>query len=140
MNVPGIINLDCKASVAETVSRLEGLLKSKGIKVFSRIDQAQEAKAVGLAMRPMVLLIFGDPKMGVPLMLRHPSLAIDVPFKALIWETVERKVWLTYNALELLEQRHGLDGSPFAGMVVLLHAAAAMPDNAYSQDSDHHGR
>ncbi|SPE59553.1 Putative fluoride ion transporter CrcB 1 (fragment) [Verrucomicrobia bacterium] len=89
MKANGIIDLACTHSVAETADRLETVLKAKGIKVFSRIDQAAEAKAAGLTMRPMVLLIFGDPKAGTPLMNRYPSLAMDLPLKALVWESAD---------------------------------------------------
>lgn len=123
MQIPGLINLECKDAVATIVARLETLLKENGIKIFSRIDQAEEARLVGLQMRPMVLLIFGAPKMGVPLMIKYPSLAIDVPFRALVWESAEGKVWLTYNSPETLEQRHGLKESPFGAMVDVLKAA-----------------
>src|SRR5580698_4612522 len=57
-NTTGITDLPCKHSVAETADRLESLLKSKGMKIFARIDQAAEAKAVGRPMRPTVLIIF----------------------------------------------------------------------------------
>jgi len=120
MNASGIIDLTCTGSVVETVDRLESCLKAKGIKVFSRIDQAAEAKAVGLTMRPTVLLIFGDPKAGTPLMNRYPSLAVDLPLKALVWESADGKVWLSYNSPEFLQQRHGLESQPFGGIGQLL--------------------
>jgi uncharacterized protein (DUF302 family) len=91
-NDTGIENLACSNSVAATVEHLELLLRAKGMKIFSLLDQAAEAKAVGLTMRPMVLFIFGDPKTGTPLMKRYPSLAMDLPLKALIWESEEGKV------------------------------------------------
>ena len=69
MNATGIINLACKQTVAETVDRLEKLLHAKGITIFARINQAAEAETAGLIMRPTVLIIFGDPKAGTPLML-----------------------------------------------------------------------
>ena len=84
MNTTGIIDLECKHSVTETAERLESLLKSKGMKIFARIDQAAEAKAVGLEMRAMVLFIFGNPQSGTPVMITHPSIAMDLPLKALI--------------------------------------------------------
>jgi uncharacterized protein (DUF302 family) len=115
--------LACNRSVAETVDRLESLLKAKGIKVFARIDQAAEAKAVGLTMRPMILSIFGDPKAGTPLMTQYPSLAIDLPLKALVWESAEGGVWLSYNSPEFLQQRHGLDTQPFGAIGNLLQTA-----------------
>ena len=127
MNTTGIIDVACKQTVAETADRLETLLRAKGIKIFARIDQAAEAKAAGLTMRPMVLVIFGDPKAGTPLMNQHPSLALDLPLKALVWESAEGKVWLSYNSPEFLQQRHGLDAPPFGAIGSLLQTAA-QPD------------
>jgi uncharacterized protein (DUF302 family) len=127
MNTSGVIDLPCNHSVLETVGRLETLLKAKDLKIFARIDQAAEAAAAGLAMRPMVLLIFGDPKAGTPLMIQHPSLAIDLPLKALIWETADGGVWLSYNSPEFLQQRHGLEAPPFDALAGLLQAAARSP-------------
>src|SRR5580693_8381246 len=124
MSTTGIIDLVSQHSVTETVDRLETLLKAKGIKVFARIDQAAEAKAAGLTMRPTVLVIFGDPKAGTPLMNKHPSLAMDLPLKALVWESADGKVWLSYNSPEFLQQRHGLDAPPFGPLGGLLQAAA----------------
>ena len=123
MSGTGIIDLPSKHSVVETVARLESLLKAKGMKVFARIDQAAEAKAVGLTMRPMVLLIFSDPKAGTPLMNRYPSLAVDLPLKALVWESPEGRVFVSYNSPEFLQQRHGLDAPPFGALGNLLQAA-----------------
>jgi uncharacterized protein (DUF302 family) len=123
MNTTGIVDLPCKGSVTETIDRLESLLKSKGIKIFDRIDQAAEARAAGLEMKPTVLLIFGDPKAGTPLMNRYPSLAMDLPLKALVWESASGKVWLSYNSPEFLQQRHNLEKPPFAPLAGLLETA-----------------
>src|SRR5580692_4923520 len=121
-NPTGIIDLPCNRSVVEIADWLESMLKAKSIKVFSRIDQAAEARAAGLTMRPMVLLIFGDPKAGTPLMNRYASLAIDLPLKALVWESADGKVWLSYNSPEFLQQRHGLETPPFQPVGNLLLA------------------
>jgi uncharacterized protein (DUF302 family) len=115
--------LACSRSVVETSDRLESFLKAKGIKIFARIDQAAEAKAAGLMMRPTVLLIFGDPKAGTPLMNLWPSLAMDLPLKALVWESEDGRVWLSYNSPEYLQQRHGLDTRPFEAIGNLLRTA-----------------
>jgi uncharacterized protein (DUF302 family) len=120
MNLNGIVDLRSRYSVDETVARLEASLAAKGIKVFARIDQAAEARAVGLMLRPTVLLIFGDPKAGTPLMDRHPSLALDLPFKALVAESPDGSVHLSYNSPEFLRERHGLDALPFASVEKLL--------------------
>jgi len=126
MNPNGIIDLPCHHPVAETADRLESLLKAGGLKIFSRIDQAAEAASVDLTMKPMVLLIFGNPKAGTPLMNRYPSLALDLPLKALLWEAVDGGVWLSYNSPEYLQQRHGMDAPPFGALDNLLQAAAGL--------------
>ena len=124
MNTNGIIDLACNNSVAVTAGRLESLLKAKGMKIFARIDQAAEAAAVDLTLRPMILFIFGDPHSGTPLMNRYPSIAMDLPLKTLVWESADGKVWLSYNSPEFLQQRHGLDTPPFGPLGNLLQAAA----------------
>ena len=57
-------------------------------------------------MRPTQLIIFGSPKAGTPLMVAAPTLAIDLPLKALGWEDAEAAVWVSYNSPEYLQDRH----------------------------------
>ena len=59
-------------------------------------------------MPPTKLLIFGSPKAGTPLMLAAPSVAIDLPLKILVWEDGENNVWISYNSVAYLQERHGL--------------------------------
>ena len=108
MSANGITDLPSKYSVAETMDRLQSLLRSKKITSFVRINQAAEAKAVGMSMRPTEILLFGDPRAGTPLMEKHPSLAIDLPLKALAWEDGSGKIWLAYNDPAWLAERHGI--------------------------------
>ena len=117
------MDLPSKYSVVETIDRLEAMLKSKGIKIFARIDQAAEARAVDLFLRPTVLLIFGDARAGTPLMDKYPSLSLDLPLKALAWESAEGKVWLSYNTPEYLMERHHLDTPPFKAVEQLIGKA-----------------
>ena len=123
MSAQGAIDLLSQHSVAETADRLESLLNAKGIKIFARIDQAKEARDVGLSMAETQLLIFGDPKTGTPAMVKSPSLALDLPLKALIWQAGDGKVWLTYNSPEYLRTRHDLDSAPFKAVESILEAA-----------------
>lgn len=106
----GLITKPSKYPVAETLTRLEGVLKSKGMSIFGRIDHQAEAEKVGLQMRPAQLLIFGNPKGGTPLMVASPTTAIDLPLKALAWEDANGKVWLSYNAMSYLRTRHDIQG------------------------------
>ena len=98
-------------SVIETVARIERAVTSAGMKVFARIDQAAEARGAGLEMRPAVVILFGSPKAGTPLMVARPTVAIDLPLTALVWEDDGGATWLTFNTPELLTRRHKLDPS-----------------------------
>ena len=102
----GLINLASKHPVDETMQRLETLLGERGVTIFARVDHSGEAAKVGLAMRPTKLLIFGSPKGGTPLMQATPTVAIDLPLKALFWEDPSGKVWLTSNDPQYLQHRH----------------------------------
>ena len=103
----GMIDVPSPYSVPETLARLESILKERGLTIFARVDHSGEAERAGLKMRPTQLLIFGSPKGGTPVMVAAPSVAIDLPLKALAWEDERGRVWLSYNAPEYLQQRHG---------------------------------
>ena len=104
----GLVQLASHYSVDGTVKRLQAAFGEKGLQVFAVIDHAGEAEKVGLKMRPTKVLIFGSPKGGTPLMVAAPSLAIDLPLKALVAEDAAGKVWVTYNDQEYLKERHGV--------------------------------
>ena len=104
----GIIDTPSSHSVDETVEKLKGILQAKGVTIFAIVDHSGEAEKVGLKMRPTKVVIFGSPKAGTPVMLAAPSVAIDLPLKILIWEDREGKVWVSYNSLTYLQERHGL--------------------------------
>jgi uncharacterized protein (DUF302 family) len=104
----GMVHLSSPYSVSETLKKLDAVLQSRGLTVFARIDHSGEAEKVGMKMHPTQLIIFGSPKGGTPLMVASPTLAIDLPLKALVWEDAGGKVWLSYNTAEYLKQRHNI--------------------------------
>ncbi len=106
----GLIRVASPRSVEETMERLKSVLKERGLQLFALIDHSGEAEKVGLKMRPTKLLIFGSPKGGTPVMAAAPTIAIDLPLKALISEDEGGKVWVTYNTPEYLQQRHNVPG------------------------------
>lgn len=122
----GMVSKSSKYPVAETVTRIEGALKAKGVTVFARIDHSAEAEKAGLKMRPTQLLVFGNPKAGTPVMNAAPSAAIDLPLKALVWEDEQGKVWVAYNSPDYLKQRHGIPDD----LVKNLGAAGPLIDQA----------
>jgi uncharacterized protein (DUF302 family) len=97
MNANGVITIPSVHSVEVTIDGLEAQVKSKGMNIFARIDHAAGAKEVALPLRPTLLLIFGHPKGGTPLMQINQRIGIDLPLKALAWEDDSGKTWLSYN-------------------------------------------
>ena len=106
----GMISIKSAHTVAVTADRLEKILVSKGMTVFKRIDHAAGAQKVGKTLRPTELVIFGNPKVGTPLMLCRQSVAIDLPQKALIWQDEAGQVWFSYNDPKYLAMRHNIQG------------------------------
>ncbi len=104
----GMVTVKSAHSVPATLDRLDALLKKKGMTVFSRLNHAKGARGVGIDLRPTELLLFGNPKIGSPLMVCAQSVAIDLPQKALAWEDAKGQVWLSYNAPAYLASRHNI--------------------------------
>lgn len=104
----GLVSVKSNHDVVTTANRLESVLKEKGVTVFARIDHAAGAQRVGQALKPTLLIVFGNPAMGTPLIQRSRSIGIDLPLKALIWEDSSGQVWFTYNAPDYLTSRHGI--------------------------------
>jgi uncharacterized protein (DUF302 family) len=103
----GLTQVASRFSVEETIRRLQAAFTEKGLQLFALIDHSGEAEKVGLKMPSTKVLIFGSPKAGTPLMLAAPSLAIDLPLKALVAEDGQNKVTVTFNDPEYLRERHG---------------------------------
>jgi uncharacterized protein (DUF302 family) len=77
-------------------------------------------------MNPTALVIFGNPKAGTPLMIAAPTLAIDFPLKILISQDVNGKVWVSYNSIEYLKNRHHIPDDllkNIAGIVPIAESA-----------------
>lgn len=104
----GLITVQSRFGVTETIDRLVETVERAGLLVFARIDHAAGARSVETSLRPTQLLIFGNPKGGTPLMQDRQLAGIDLPVKALAWEDGQGKVWLSSNDAHWLAERHGL--------------------------------
>jgi uncharacterized protein (DUF302 family) len=108
----GLVTVTSPHSATQTMTRLEGIVKERGLNVFARIDHAAGAAKVGKTLRPTELLIFGNPQGGTPLMECAQTAGIDLPLKALVWQDEAGKVMLSYNDPEYLAKRHGAASCP----------------------------
>lgn len=110
MSDNGLITLQSAQDFSATLGRLLADLEAKAVTIFARIDHAAGAASVGLALRPMTLLIFGNPAAGTPLMQEVPTTGIDLPLKILVWQDAHGTVNLSYNDPSWIAARHGSAG------------------------------
>jgi uncharacterized protein (DUF302 family) len=125
----GLIKLESKYTVQESADRFETAAKENGLTIFVRINHQNNAASVNMELRPTEVIIFGNPKVGTPLMQCAQEVGIDLPQKVLIFEDENEKVWLSYNNPDYLKNRHNIKGcdavlSKIAGVLSKLSAAA----------------
>ena len=106
----GLVHVKSAHDVKTTADRLEKVLEAKGMRLFNRIDHAAGARSVGRQLRPTELVIFGNPKVGSPLMACQQTVGIDLPQKALIWQDEAGQAWFSYNRPAYLQSRHQVEG------------------------------
>ena len=106
----GIVRIKSVHSVSMTVDKLESALKSKGMTIFKRVSHSGGAAKVGLELRPTELMIFGNPRVGTPLMQCQQLAALDLPQKALVYEDQDGQVWFAYNDPKYIADRHNISG------------------------------
>ncbi len=126
----GIVRLQCRHNVEQTIGALRASFERHGLKVFAHVDFAADAKAAGLSLRPEQLLIFGNPQRGTVLLQPAPGVGLDLPLKALVWEDETGTVWLAYNESAYIVSRHNVPPQLIANIesaAALLRDAADPP-------------
>lgn len=108
MNPKGVIIRTSVYPVKETIDRLVAFLDQHGVTLYARINQQLEAKKAGFDIPELEFILFGNPKVGGPVMLENPVAALDLPLKIIAWEDKEHKVWLAFNEAGYLGERYSL--------------------------------
>jgi uncharacterized protein (DUF302 family) len=131
--VEGLITKLSAHSVDATIDKFEAAVKKRGFMVFARLDHAAAAQSVGLKMPHATVIVFGNPRLGTPVFIKTPTVAIDLPLKAMVWEDANGKVFLSYNSAEYLYRtiyvRHGAP-SETAVMAKVENTLEAIADEA----------
>ncbi|WP_405106931.1 DUF302 domain-containing protein [Phaeobacter sp. BS52] len=92
-----LIKIPSQKPVAETMDALQAAVEGAGATVFARVDHAAGAQKVDLSLGDAQLLIFGNPKLGTPVMQADPRAGLFLPLKILAYQDAEGQVWLTYE-------------------------------------------
>lgn len=122
----GLITVESRFPVSETIDRLAAAATAAGLLVFARIDHQKGALDAGLHLRPTELLLFGHPRGGTPLMQESQPAGIDLPFKALAWQDEHGRVWLTWNDAQWLAQRHRLSAASASAVQAIRSGADSL--------------
>ena len=103
-----LVELKSADGFAPTLERVTNAIESHGMTVFARVDHAAGARTVGLVMPPTVVLIYGNPKGGTPLMLAAPQAALDLPLRVLVREGADGKAVVAYHPAAVTMKRAGV--------------------------------
>lgn len=103
---------------AQTRARILDAIKTRHLTLFAELDHAAAARDNGLQMPETTVLVFGNPKGGTPLMLAHPSLALDLPYRVLIAQQADGKVIVSYPAPDSFRVHH-LNDQHIAGLAAI---------------------
>ncbi|MBB4078330.1 uncharacterized protein (DUF302 family) [Lewinella aquimaris] len=81
------------------------------VSIVAQVDHAANAQSVGESLRPTRTVLFGNPRLGTPLMQINPQAGLDLPQKMLVYEAEDDDVILAYNTVEYLANRHGVSAA-----------------------------
>ncbi len=104
---PDIVEHASPVPFEETVERLTEAMTAAGMTIFSRIDHAANARDVGMMMPRTMLLIYGDPKGGTPVMLAAPMAALDLPLRVLVMEREDGTAAIAFHPVTAMLHRAG---------------------------------
>lgn len=96
--------------VSATADRLVTAVEEAGAEVVARIDHAANAEKADMALEPTILIIFGNPAIGTPVIAAERRAALDLPVKVLIWREGDATM-LGYLNPQSLKLRYGIEGA-----------------------------
>ena len=106
----GVITKESDKSFTQTLNDLRAAITSNAnLKLVAELDHQQNAASVGMDLNPTSILIFGNPNLGTPLMQEEQTIGLDLPQKMLVWENADGEVYVSYNDIYYVAERHSVD-------------------------------
>jgi len=118
-------------SVADTVARLTAAIEGAGAKVAAVIDHATAAASADLDLAPTTVVIFGNPKLGTPLMQENRRIGMDLPLRILVWQDGDTTM-VGYVEPEVIANRYGI-GDDNKSILAMEGALGKLTDAAIAE-------
>ena len=123
MKVEGLITVRSSFGHGETLARFEAAIRANGMSVVARVDHADGALEISVSLDATTLLMFGNHARQAALVKALRLIALELPFKVLIWQDVTGQTCLSYTDFRWLATRYGArrdDICLFTDMAVMI--------------------
>jgi uncharacterized protein (DUF302 family) len=108
MAIEGLITVRSSFGHVETLARFEAVVRANGLRIVAGVDHAIAALQTGLSLDATTLLIIGDGRRQATLVSALRLIALDLPFKVLVWQDASG-TWLSYIDFRWLAKRYGAE-------------------------------
>jgi len=115
--------VESQNDVPTAVNKLVSIIQKRGMTHFGTIDHAQNAKGVGMRLKPETVVSFGDPRTGTLLMECNPTMGLDLPLRMLFTTDYEGKTTITYTNPEYWTLKHNIKDKKCLGIIKNIHIA-----------------
>jgi uncharacterized protein (DUF302 family) len=116
----------------DTLVHIKQDIAAKGLRFFDEIDQAQLAAGAGIKLQPSVLLMFGNPPLGIQFLTASPYAGLDWPVRMLVFQDAAGQVWIAYSDFAFIANRHHINDRP-AQFKMASEVAASIASSAQSK-------
>jgi uncharacterized protein (DUF302 family) len=127
-----IIRVKSAYSMDDTLVHIKQDIAAKGLRFFDEIDQAQLAAGAGIKLQPSVLLMFGNPPLGIQFLTASPYAGLDWPVRMLVFQDAAGQVWIAYSDFAFIANRHHINDRP-AQFKMASEVAASIASSAQSK-------
>ncbi|TXE07368.1 DUF302 domain-containing protein [Gelidibacter salicanalis] len=108
----GVVSVKSSNDFETTYTKLKSSLEANGnLSIMAELDHQKNAQSVSMKLRPTKVIMFGNPKLGTPLMQSSRGIALDLPQKMLVWQGADGTVFISYNNPAFLKARYQLEGN-----------------------------
>jgi uncharacterized protein (DUF302 family) len=127
VKVEGLITVRSSFGHAETLARFEAAIRANGMSVVARVDHADGALEISVSLDATTLLMFGNRARQTELVKLLRLIALELPFKMLIWQDATGQTHISYTDFRWLATRYGAqhdDVYLFTDMAVMFDGIA----------------